>query len=52
MSAQLMQEIMAYAETTGCRRKFLLHYFGEHFDEEQCDDMCDNCRHPKEKIDV
>ncbi len=52
MSAQLMQEIMAYAETTGCRRKFLLHYFGEHFDEEQCHDMCDNCRHPKEKIDV
>ncbi|RMD69439.1 MAG: ATP-dependent DNA helicase RecQ, partial [Bacteroidetes bacterium] len=52
MSAQLMQEIMAYAETTGCRRKFLLHYFGEHFDEEQCNGMCDNCRHPKEKIEV
>ncbi len=52
MSAQLMQEIMAYAETTGCRRKFLLHYFGEHFDEQQCEQMCDNCRHPKEKIDV
>ncbi len=52
MSAQLMQEIMAYAETTGCRRKFLLHYFGEQFDEQHCNDMCDNCRHPKEKVDV
>lgn len=52
MSAQLMQEVMAYAETTGCRRRFLLHYFGEDYDEAKCDNMCDNCRHPKEKIDV
>ena len=52
MSAQLMQEVMAYAETTGCRRRFLLHYFGEEFDDSQCDRMCDNCRNPKEKIEV
>ncbi|MEL6924981.1 MAG: RecQ family ATP-dependent DNA helicase, partial [Bacteroidota bacterium] len=52
MGAQLMQEIMAYAETTSCRRRFLLHYFGEEFDESQCENMCDNCRHPKEKIEV
>ncbi len=52
MSAQLMQEVMAYAETTACRRRFLLHYFGEEFDEHHCNKMCDNCRHPKEKIEV
>lgn len=52
MGQQLMQEVMAYAETTACRRKFLLHYFGEAFDESQCDNMCDNCRHPKAKVSV
>ncbi len=52
MGAQLMQEVMAYAETTACRRKFLLHYFGEAYDDSDCDGMCDNCRHPKEKIEV
>jgi len=52
MSAQLMQEIMAYAETTSCRRRFLLHYFGEEYQDRDCNEMCDNCRHPKEKIEV
>ncbi len=52
MGVQLMQEVTAYSETTACRRKFLLHYFGEHFDEDGCSKMCDNCRHPKEKIEV
>ncbi len=52
MGAQLMQEVMAYAETTACRRKFLLHYFGETFEADGCKDMCDNCRFPKEKIEV
>jgi ATP-dependent DNA helicase RecQ len=52
MGAQLMQEIMAYSETTGCRRRFLLHYFGEEFDDQNCKCMCDNCRHPKERVDV
>ena len=52
MSAQLMQEVMAYAETTGCRRRFLLHYFGEQYDDSDCGKMCDNCRHPKEKVEV
>ena len=51
MSAQLMQEIMAYAETTSCRRRFLLHYFGEEYKDENCNEMCDNCRHPKERIE-
>lgn len=51
MSAQLMEEIVAYSETTTCRREFLLHYFGEKF---VCDrsGMCDNCRYPREKVDV
>ena len=52
MGTQLMQEIIAYSETSACRRKFLLHYFGEQFNDEKCNNMCDNCRHPKEKIEV
>lgn len=52
MSAQLMQEVMAYVETTGCRRRFLLFYFGEEFEESSCGGMCDNCRYPKEKVEV
>lgn len=52
MGSQLMQEIMAYSETTSCRRRFLLHYFGEEFDDQNCKCMCDNCRHPKERVDV
>lgn len=52
MGAQLMEEVMAYAETTACRRKFLLHYFGENYDDSQCANMCDNCRYPKDKINI
>ena len=52
MGAQLMQEMVGYVETSSCRRKFLLHYFGEDFHTEDCGHMCDNCRHPKERIDV
>jgi ATP-dependent DNA helicase RecQ len=52
MGAQLMQEVVAYAETAACRRRFLLHYFGEQFKEEDCQKMCDNCKNPKEKIAV
>lgn len=46
---QLLQEIVSYAETSMCRRKFILHYFGETFDSERCSKMCDNCRYPKEQ---
>jgi len=52
LSAQLMDEVIAYAETNTCRRKFLLHYFGEEFDETSCGQMCDNCRYPKQKENV
>lgn len=52
MGSQLMKEVMAYSETTACRRKFLLHYFGETYDDSDCGNMCDNCRYPKEKTEV
>ncbi len=52
MGAQLLEEIIAYCETGSCRRTFLLHYFGEDFDADKCDDLCDNCKNPKEKISV
>lgn len=45
----LIFETQAFAESAACRRKFLLHYFGEDFDDKNCNKMCDNCRHPKEK---
>jgi ATP-dependent DNA helicase RecQ len=52
LGAQLIDEIIAYVETSACRRKFLLHYFGEGYEESKCDKMCDNCRNPKEKVEV
>ncbi|HQW12583.1 MAG TPA: DNA helicase RecQ [Saprospiraceae bacterium] len=52
MGSLLLQEVAAYAEGSSCRRKFLLYYFGEEFDEANCHKMCDNCRHPKELKDV
>jgi len=50
----LLQEVVAYAETSMSRRKFLLHYFGEEFDSENGDgaDMDDNVRNPKAKIEA
>jgi ATP-dependent DNA helicase RecQ len=48
---QLLNEIVSYSETSVCRRKFILHYFGEEFDEKQCSEMCDNCRHPRERFE-
>ena len=48
---QLLYEIVSYAETSICRRKYLLHYFGEEYDDSKCSDMCDNCKNPKEKTE-
>ncbi len=48
---QLLQETAAYAESSVCRRKMLLHYFGEEYTEENCHN-CDNCLHPKTKIEA
>lgn len=48
---QLLQETAAYAEASVCRRKMLLHYFGEEYPKDNCCN-CDNCLHPKEKIEA
>ena len=48
---QLLQETAAYAESSVCRRKLLLHYFGEAYDVENCGN-CDNCLHPKKKVEA
>ena len=48
---QLLQETAAYAETSVCRRKVLLHYFGEEYLEDNCG-SCDNCLNPKKKVEA
>lgn len=47
----LLLETVSYAESSMCRRRTLLHYFGEEYPESNCG-CCDNCRHPKPKIDA
>ena len=47
---QLLKETAAYAESSLCRRKMLLHYFGEEYKPDNCGN-CDNCLHPKTKIE-
>jgi ATP-dependent DNA helicase RecQ len=48
---QLLLETAAYAETSVCRRKMLLHYFGEQYEKDNCGN-CDNCLHPGTRIDA
>ena len=48
---QLLEETKAYAETSVCRRKVLLHYFGEEYTEENCGN-CDNCLNPKKQVEA
>lgn len=48
---QLLMETANYAESSMCRRKILLHYFGEPYLEENCGN-CDNCLHPRRRIDA
>lgn len=48
---QLLLETAAYAETSVCRRKVLLHYFGEDYNEPNCE-HCDNCLNPKNKVEA
>ena len=47
----LLLETVSYAESSMCRRKTLLHYFGEEYTEDNCGN-CDNCRNPKPKVDA
>ena len=47
---QLLMETVAYAETSLCRRKVLLHYFGETYEEDNCG-CCDNCLYPKKEFE-
>jgi ATP-dependent DNA helicase RecQ len=51
MGGQLISETLAYVESGVCRRKLLLHYFGEEYKQENCGN-CDNCLNPKEKLEV
>ena len=48
---QLLLETAAYAETSVCRRKVLLHYFGEEYLEDNCGN-CDNCKNPKKQVEA
>ncbi|GBU06911.1 ATP-dependent DNA helicase [Bacteroidales bacterium] len=48
---QLLEETKVYAESSVCRRKILLHYFGEEYKEENCG-SCDNCLNPKKQVEV
>lgn len=51
VGAQLIDETVAYAESGVCRRKVLMSYFGEEYEQENCG-QCDNCKHPKERIEA
>ncbi len=51
VGAQLINETVAFAESSVCRRKILLHYFGEEWGDKNCGN-CDNCKHPQEKIEA
>ena len=48
---QLLKETAAYAESCVCRRKLILHYFGESYEHDNCGN-CDNCRNPKKKVEA
>ncbi|MDA8886450.1 DNA helicase RecQ [Bacteroidia bacterium] len=52
IGTQLISEMAFFSESSQCRRKSLLHYFGENFLTKDCNKMCDNCRNPREKQDA
>jgi ATP-dependent DNA helicase RecQ len=50
INKELIREVVTYSESSVCRRKTLLHYFGEKYEEENCKN-CDNCNHPKKQFE-
>lgn len=52
IGAQLIRETVAYSESAVCRRKMLLSYFGEIYEQDNCGGKCDNCKKPKELIEA
>jgi len=52
IGTQILKEVIDYSESSVCRRKQILHYFGEKFDETGCNNMCDNCRTAKTYFDA
>ncbi|PST83000.1 DNA helicase RecQ [Pedobacter yulinensis] len=52
IGTQILKEVIDYAESGVCRRKQILHYFGENFNESGCNSMCDNCKKPKKQFDA
>lgn len=52
IGTQILKEVIDYSESAVCRRKQILHYFGEKFDETGCNSMCDNCRSAKTYFDA
>src|SRR3546814_5630668 len=52
IGTQILKEVINYAESAVCRRKQILHYFGESFNEYTCNNMCYKCRHPGEKFEA
>jgi ATP-dependent DNA helicase RecQ len=48
IGTQILKEVIDYSESAVCRRKQILHYFGENFNEAGCNNMCDNCRAQKQ----
>ncbi|WP_219222623.1 DNA helicase RecQ [Pedobacter antarcticus] len=52
IGTQILKEVIDYAESGVCRRKQILHYFGENFNETGCDCMCDNCKKPKKLFEA
>jgi ATP-dependent DNA helicase RecQ len=52
IGTQLISEMAYFSESSQCRRKSLLHYFGETFKADNCNAMCDNCRNPRETTEA
>ncbi|RZK50165.1 MAG: DNA helicase RecQ [Pedobacter sp.] len=52
IGTQILKEVIDYAESSVCRRKQILHYFGENFNETGCNSMCDNCKKSKQYFDA